>query len=484
MRRDSRHVLQLTNLTPQHPRGLRAPLAFLALAAAAYGSAQPSAAIWLASLAGLWVAALLSPPGKGVSLTPLGLAVFTFAGWIVLSNELFNPSYAAAAPFHAAFLLGGFLLARQKDAAPLYRVALLGALVLSVWALLQFARGERAHALFDTPATLAATLNLVLLPGLAYWLWKDRGTLLGPGLTFLACALAATQSRGGWLAFGSGLIALMLLSRRSGLRINPRLVWTAAVLVAGGLALSMRSGVSGQARLALYDTAMQAMQAPLTGSGYLSFYYHLEPVRLSVSGYSDSTTYFVHNDYLQVLLELGVPGLLGLLAIVILPVLLAWKALPKLGDEEKVMCVGVAAAIVATATHALVDYPFYIPACLLLFGAALGLIDFHVASDGRRLHKLAKPVVTALSLWVLVTPVLAEAAAEHAQRQWRNRDAESAAYWFEFARRVTPRDWRYHWYAGQFWQTVALGGNPRAAELSAAAFAAGRAANSREVRLR
>jgi hypothetical protein len=484
VRRDSRHVLQLTNLAPQYPGGLRAPLVFLGLAAAAYGSAQPSASIWLASLAALWFAALFSPPARGLSRTPIALAVCAFAGWIVASNELFNPSYAAAAPFHAAFLLGGFLLARQNDAATLYRVALFGAFLLSVWALLQFARGERAHALFDTPATLAATLNLVLLPGLVYWLWKGRGTLLGPGLTFLVCALAATQSRGGWLAFGVGLIAVIVLSGRAGLRVNRNIILGAVALVAAGFVLSMRSGVSGQARLALYDTAMQAMQAPLVGSGYLSFYYHLEPVRLSVAGYSESTTYFVHNDYLQILLELGVPGLLALLAIVLLPVAFAWKALPRIGDEQKVLCIGAAAAIAATATHALVDYPFYIPVCLLVFGAAVGVVDSLVSKSEKPMHRLMKPVVTALSLWVLVTPVVAEAASEHAQRQWRNRDAESAAYWFEFARRVAPRDWRYHWYAGQFWQTVALGGNSRAAELSEAAFAAGRAANSRESRLR
>jgi hypothetical protein len=146
--------------------------------------------------------------------------------------------------------------------------------------------------------------------------------------------------------------------------------------------------------------------------------------------------------------------------------------------------VGVSAAIAATATHALVDYPFYVPACLLLFGAAVGVLDSQLPGFKEEIHKVPKAIVTALCLWVLVTPVVAEAASAYAQRQWRRSDSESAAYWFEFARRVTPRDWRYHWYAGQFWQAVSLGGNPRAAELAEAAFAAGRAANSRESRLR
>jgi O-antigen ligase len=468
---DSRHLLQLTYNTPQHPRGLRAHLVFLALALAAHGSAEPSAAIWIASLTLLFFASLGSKTSRG--LTPLAIAVAVFAAWIVLSNELFNASYAAAAPFHAAFLLGGFLLARQKDAASLYRVALLGALILSVWALLQLARGERAHALFDTPATLAATLNLVLLPGLVYWVWKARGTVLGPALALLVFALAASQSRGGWLAFGAGALAAMIFARRAGLPVGKPLMLGAAALVVTGLALSLHGGTSVLARLALYGAALQSMHAPLAGSGYLSFYY-----------YADGSTYFVHNDYLQTLLELGVPGLLALLAIVVLPLALGWRALPSLQTDQQVRVVGASAAIAATAAHALVDYPFYVPACLLLFGAALGLLDAQLPGPRTSLHRIPKSIFTALCLWLLVTPVVAEAAAAYAQRQWRRTDTESAAYWFEFARRTTPRDWRYHWYAGQFWHVGACGGNRRAGELAEAAFAAGRAANSREVRLR
>ena len=482
MRRDSRHLLQLTDNTPLHPRGLRAPLVFLALALAAYGSSDPSAAIWLASLAALWLAALTQK--SALHVTALAVPVGAFAAWIVLSNELFNPSYAAAAPFHAAFLVGGFLLARRKEGASLYRIALFGACLLSVWALLQLARGERAHAVFDTPATLAATLNLVLLPGLALWAWGRRPSLLTPTLVLLVVALAATQSRGGWLAFAVGALAAMLLSKRAGLAVSPRLLWGTAILTTAGLALSLNNGVSARARLGLYEAALQSLHAPLAGSGYLSFYYHLEPLRPNVAGYGDSTTYFVHNDYLQSLLELGVPGLLALLAVVLLPLFLAWRRLPALKEEERVPVIGAAAAIAATATHALVDYPFYVPACLLLFGAAVGVLDSHLPGLKERIHRVPRAIVTALCLWVLVTPVLAEATAAYAQRQWRLRDPESAAYWFEFARRVTPRDWRYHWYAGQFWQAVARGGNRRAADLAEAAFAAGRAANSREVRLR
>jgi hypothetical protein len=79
--------------------------------------------------------------------------------------------------------------------------------------------------------------------------------------------------------------------------------------------------------------------------------------------------------------------------------------------------------------------------------------------------------------------MVAEAAAAYAQRQWRGAHSVSAAYWFEVARRIEPRDWRYCWYAGQFWHAQALqSGKPEAARLADQAFADGFAANPREAR--
>jgi regulator of sirC expression with transglutaminase-like and TPR domain len=80
-------------------------------------------------------------------------------------------------------------------------------------------------------------------------------------------------------------------------------------------------------------------------------------------------------------------------------------------------------------------------------------------------------------------PVAAEAAAGYAHRQWRAAQGEKAAYWFEVARRIEPRDWRYHWYAGQFWFTQAsLSRKSAAARLADEAFSQGYEANPREFR--
>ncbi len=432
------------------------------------------------------------------------MSVFAFALWIVVTNLWANPSYTAAAPYHAAFLLGGFLLGRRagaENAALLFGAALVFALGLAAWAIWQrIGQGApRAYALFETPAMLSSTINLVLLPGLVLVAAGRRSAVLAVALIAFSAALAAAASRGGWLGLAAGGLVAALLARRAGLRIAWKSAATACLILALGWLLvtistpGLQHSVTGSrdlnsslARLDLYELALKGIAAspPVIGSGYLAFYYLLEPARETIAGYGESITYFVHNDYLQTLLELGIPGLAGLLALVALPQAQAWRAAPALGPDQKPIVVALAAALGSMATHALVDFPFYIPVCLLIYGAAAGLLDSLMAAGvGVRLPRVLVVAAATLGFWVLATPVAAQAAAGYAHRQWQAAHGESAAYWFEMARRIEPRDWRYHWYAGQFWYALAQTNyQPDAARLADAAFAAGYAANPREVR--
>ena len=127
--------------------------------------------------------------------------------------------------------------------------------------------------------------------------------------------------------------------------------------------------------------------------------------------------------------------------------------------------VAASAALASMAAHALVDFTFYVPICLLMYGAGMGFLDTRLSSAGAdhtqpslpkgRLRRGAFAALATLAAWALATPVAAQAAAGYAHRQWQAARGESAAYWFEVARRVEPRDWRYHWYAGQFWYAQA-----------------------------
>lgn len=510
-------------------RGLSAPLLFLALGLSAQGSVEASPTLWTTALVTLAAAHFLtSPSADARSFTPLAAAVVFLAIWMGLTNKWANPSYTAAAPYHAAFLLGGFFLGRRagpENAQRLFGVALAFALCVAAWALLQNLGGEvRAHAFFETPATLSGTINLILLPAWVCVLaGKRRGALIAALVLLTAATLAAT-SRGGWFALAIGGLAAWQLGRRAGILVRPQtlslpiavfaLAWLVTSLgpdlvgmirAPGGMpeqvqSYSMLASQSSVARLELYELAWRSI-APsslFTGFGYLGYYYLLEAGRASVATYENSITYFAHNDYLQTLLELGVPGLAGLLAIVILPLVAAWRAAPKLQRDsvDRVILVALVAGLSSMSTHALVDFPFYIPLCLLIYGAMLGLLDSilpraasvepsrrPLGSVAASLQRAGGAAAATVVVWLLAMPVAAETAARYAHRQWRSAQGESAAYWFEVARRLEPQDWRYHWYAGQFWfAQAAQSRKPEAARFADRAFADGVAANPREVR--
>jgi hypothetical protein len=236
----------------------------------------------------------------------------------------------------------------------------------------------------------------------------------------------------------------------------------------------------------------------IAGSGYESFFYLLDSSRPNVPAYLESQTYFVHNDYLQTLLELGIPGLLVLLVLVVLPVAYAWRVASRraAAPGEMAMLFAVVAALGSMAVHALGDFPFYVPICVLLYGAALGILE-SIAVKARCAREIRLPAAIAggtlrrvvvagagtIIAWILVLPAAAEGAAEYGLRHWRAGQGREAAWGLETARRLDSRDWRYHWYAGKFWSMQADSkADKAAAALADRALAAGVAANPREVR--
>ena len=415
---------------------------------------------------------------------------------MALTNLWANPSYTAAAPYHAAFLVSGFLLGRRagpEGAAVLLKAAILFALALAGWALWQRVgeNAARSQALFQSPATLGATLNLILLPVLVVLAWGPRRPILAIAALLLVAGMAAAGSRGAWLAGAAGGTLALYLARRAGVWRGRSALSAVATIVGLGIVLGGLLSVyldigSSVARLNLYAIALTGLATTslALGSGYLAFYYLLESARGSVAGFAEVGTYFVHNDYLQTLLELGIPGLILLLGLVALPLSRALRAASEASPDRRLIAIAAAAALGSMATHALVDFPFYVPVCLLIYGAAVGLLDsLQAVETSVRVPGVVVVAGATLGLWILVTPLAAYLAAGHAGHEWRLARGESAAYWFEVARRIEPRDWRYHWYAGQFWYAQAAANQrPEAARLADAAFAAGYAANPREAR--
>lgn len=453
----------------------------------------------------------------GAARTRWSLLSASVAGYAVLavSSTLFlSPAYSAAGLYHPLLLATGFLAARGFDERALRTAAtamLLFASVLALWGAAEVGLGTavRAHTLFETPATYAAVLNLCLLPVLATILATGARRLPAIVAVVLAVGVFAADSRGGLLALAAGIGFAIVLSMR-GKVLRPR----AAALILGLLvfawagAFALRSlpstpaesvpgtearAESSLSRLELYALSLKAWrEQPVTGTGYLTFRYTLEQGRAEVPSYGvASETWFVHNDYLQALQELGLAGLLAMLGLAALPLLLAYRRLPGLPATQRPAAIGCASALAAMSVHALVDFPFYVPVCLLLYGALLGALDRQLIATPRaalpaRVSSLGPRAVRAgalaIAAVILLRPVAAEAAAEWGLRKFADGDGQGAAFWLGAAQRIDARDWRYHWYAGQFWDAqAAQSGKAAAAQLAAKAYAAGFQANPLEI---
>lgn len=171
--------------------------------------------------------------------------------------------------------------------------------------------GLQIFSTFVYPNTFAGFL--VVLLGIAFGLLWDgwqagrRGAeLLSPALLCagaVAC-LALTNSKGGWVAAGGGGAVFAWLATRR------RSVFVAvAIAAAAGVAMLSQTH-SMRVRLEYWNAAAKVFASrPLTGVGWMNFQDHFAEHK----GDSPEETRMVHNDYLQVLAEVGIAGFLAFL---------------------------------------------------------------------------------------------------------------------------------------------------------------------------
>ncbi len=214
-------------------------------------------------------------------------------------------------------------------------------------------------------------------------LLTSRAAWLVVGIAIAATALLLTHSRGGAAATGIGIFALLLMAFLAPSLRGPWRTAFAAALIAGGLAALLVSGAGTLGRIAdttwdlegrheIYDLTLQAIgNTPLLGTGLGTFKwvfpaYRTESLKLVVD--------LAHDDYLENMLELGIPGAVLLLAAVFL---LAGRCIQGVFARRRdaiMPCLGVGASALV-GVHSLVDFSLQIPAVaisyLMLLGAAV-----------------------------------------------------------------------------------------------------------------
>lgn len=188
------------------------------------------------------------------------------------------------------------------------------------------------------PNVLAGSLVILLPPVLAGLLFDGRrmgwSWLILGGLAALAMlgVLVLTQSRGAWMGLGAVLVALPALRWRRGWLALP----LALAAVAGGVywlgleraldILASSSTISGiDGRVEIWSRAVYMIQDfPFTGVGMGSYgdvADVLYPFFLAAPG----SVPHAHNLFLQVAVDLGLPGLVAWLAVLFSGTLAAWQ---------------------------------------------------------------------------------------------------------------------------------------------------------------
>jgi O-antigen ligase len=222
-------------------------------------------------------------------------------------------------------------------------------------------------------------------------------------LAVMVIALVLTRSRMGNTAFFAalsvtGLAWVLLRERRLFLRA---LLLFASLLAVDTLIVSRWFGLE-QVVSRIESTRLEQEERPLvyaelpqllaqyraTGSGLGSFAQAFMPHRpAQMRGYYDHA----HNDYMEFLVEAGVPGLAFLLLLAGAHLLHALRVAWKRDDRlPQGICVGFVMATLALAVHATVEFNFQIPAIAASYVALMGLVLSCSQRRGTRIRSAAQ----------------------------------------------------------------------------------------------
>ncbi len=269
---------------------------------------------------------------------------------------------------------------------------------------------ERIH-----PNILAGALAAVSPLALAFcttggvawgWVAGSRSLSFALGLASFVLMLAVlilTKSRGAWLGAAVGF-AVVLTSRWPRLRW-PILALLALLLITGLIigparvaqALAAAPVVGGwEGRLELWSRALEAIaDYPFTGIGMGTFD-HVVPLRypyVLLAG-AELAIPHAHNLFLQVAVDLGLPGLIAFVALLGIVLAAAVQSARAWAGERElaIQVVGLAAGLVAVLVHGLLDAASWGSKPAVFIWALMGLIMAHQAVSQQR--RIPSPALT------------------------------------------------------------------------------------------
>ncbi len=268
---------------------------------------------------------------------------------------------------------------------------------LALYALYQkMGLGEDPRSFFSTRNSHAAFLNLIALAGMGICVHSlAKGRLAWPAsiwhgsvLFMFALAVFTTGSRGATLALLIGSAFVLWPSRKAVPAHAPLTVLLLLVLayaatdfngvVSERLSSLSEPGSAGMSRYVIWEPAWHMLlDAPWLGIGAGTFWLVYPSYRDVIDTSAGS---HVHNDYLELALETGVPGL-GLFLLFLLAVFVLYRRAMRRVDADAGLHLemsGLFAGLIATAMHSFFTFNLYILPIVMLVGLVLA-----------RLHQLA-----------------------------------------------------------------------------------------------
>jgi len=225
------------------------------------------------------------------------------------------------------------------------------------------------------------------------------------GLAVMLLALLFSKSRAGITGWGLGFLTFVILVH-SGSNGMPRSFWVITSIIIGMVALfSFRIGVdpildrcwtvSKEAtRLDFWLDSLVIVKDHPFGIGLATFK-QVFPV-FNVSTISESTPYYAHNDYLQLLVEAGWIGFAALVGGFYIFLVRSFRKVRRMSLQADpfrfFLTIGALSGLVSIAFHSFFDFNLQMPANCVYFVMLMGIVDVCLWQGGEEEGKKETPV--------------------------------------------------------------------------------------------
>lgn len=403
--------------------------------------------IWLFTASYLFIIATLTTTFKQrfsqsikVSLNGIFISTTLLLIWFAIS---IYPSQIKYLTLYNFFWVGSLIIiflifTLQDDQDKVWHKIWPGILLLvTLWAVYGLIQHYYLHvatnATFLNRNSLAALINLALIPTVAYFLldetkrpWRFLSNkVLSLALILLFLATFIITSRGASVSLVLGFLILLFLLRT---QIKKSQFYSLLIVVCIAFSIYYLSqnifqishtgfadrmitlkdtATAGNSRYIIWNSLIPLFEnMPWYGIGLGSLWIFWAPFR---PANDTSAGFFAHNDYMQITIEAGYPGIILLLSLFVFILLNVKRTLnTDLTKFQRFELVALFSALVTFAAHSFFTYNFYILPLLIIAGLYLGRIQQLVSINSINLKtipalkKYFKPVMYTISLGGIV----------------------------------------------------------------------------------